>query len=387
MIKNIPITYSFRNLFVRKMTTLFTIMGLALVVFVFCTVVMLNRGLEETVVATGEGDNLIVTRRGAGTEVQSSITKSQAAIVSQFKGIMSSPDPMVSFETVILINLKKKKGSTSNVVIRGLQSAGIKLRKNVEITRGRYFKEGSNEIIVGRAIAKRFTGLEIGQNINFGGESWRIVGFFKTDNNGFESEMWVSNDVLMQAFQRQTYSTVLFQLQDSSYAEKIAKQLDDDIRLPLIGKFERQFYEESSRALSNFISILGTTLTIIFSIGATIGATITMQAAVMNRKSEIATLRALGFFKHQILLAFLFEALVLSFFAGVFGLFMASLFSNVEFSTSNFQSFSELAFRFSFDMYVVLIGMALSILMGIVGGLIPSIYATKIKITDALRPL
>ena len=387
MIKNIPITYSFRNLFVRKMTTLFTIMGLALVVFVFCTVVMLNRGLEKTVVATGESDNLIVTRRGAGTEVQSSITKSQAAIVSQFKGIMSSPDPMVSFETVILINLKKKKGSTSNVVIRGLQSAGIKLRKNVEITRGRYFKEGSNEIIVGRAIAKRFTGLEIGQNINFGGESWRIVGFFKTDNNGFESEMWVSNDVLMQAFQRQTYSTVLFQLQDSSYAEKIAKQLDDDIRLPLNGKFERQFYEESSRALSNFISILGTTLTIIFSIGATIGAMITMQAAVMNRKSEIATLRALGFFKYQILLAFLFEAFILSFFAGVFGLFMASLFSNVEFSTSNFQSFSELAFRFSFDMYVVIIGMALSILMGIVGGLIPSIYATKIKITDALRPL
>ena len=387
MIKNIPITYSFRNLFVRKMTTFFTIMGLALVVFVFCTVVMLNRGLEKTVVATGESDNLIVTRRGSGTEVQSSITKSQAAIVSQFKGVMSSPDPMVSFETVILINLEKKKGSTSNVVIRGLQSAGIKLRKNIEITRGRYFKEGSNEIIVGRAIAKRFTGLEIGQNINFGGEAWRIVGFFKTDNNGFESEMWVSNDVLMQAFQRQTYSTVLFQLQDISYGKKIANQLDEDIRLPLSGKFERQFYEESSRALSNFISILGTTLTIIFSIGATIGAMITMQAAVMNRKSEIATLRALGFLKYQILLAFLFEAFVLSFLAGVLGLFMASLFSGVEFSTSNFQSFSELAFRFSFDMYVVLIGMILSVVMGIVGGLIPSIYATKIKITDALRPL
>ena len=199
--------------------------------------------------------------------------------------------------------------------------------------------------------------------------------------------MWVSNDVLMQAFQRQTYSTVLFQLQDLSYAEEIANQLDEDIRLPLNGKFERQFYEESSRALSNFISILGTTLTIIFSIGSTIGAMITMQAAVMNRKSEIATLRALGFFKYQILLAFLFEAFVLSFFAGIFGLLMASFFSGVEFSTSNFQSFSELAFRFSFDSYVVLIGMALSIFMGIVGGLIPSIYATKIKITDALRPL
>ena len=117
------------------------------------------------------------------------------------------------------------------------------------------------------------------------------------------------------------------------------------------------------------------------------GAMITMQAAVMNRKSEIATLRALGFLKYQILFAFLFEALILSLFAGLFGLFLASLFTNVEFSTSNFQSFSELAFRFSFDSYVVFIGMGLSITMGVAGGLIPSIYATKIKITDALRPL
>mgnify|MGYP000063595349 FL=1 len=387
MIKNIPLNYSFRNLFVRKTTTVFTILGLALVVFVFCTIVMLNRGLEKTVVATGENDNLIVTRRGSGTEVQSSITKSQAAIVSQLTGIMGFPEPKVSYETVILINLKKKTGTTSNVVIRGLQSAGIDLRKNIEIVKGRYFKEGSNEIIIGRAIAQRFSGLEIGQSINFGGEVWRIVGFFKTNNNGFESEMWVSNDVLMQAFQRQTYSTILFQLQNISYAKDISNQIEKDVRLPLSGKFERQFYEESSIALSNFISILGTTLTIIFSIGATIGAMITMQAAVMNRKSEIATLRALGFLKYQILFAFLFEALILSLFAGLFGLFLASLFTNVEFSTSNFQSFSELAFRFSFDSYVVFIGMGLSITMGVAGGLIPSIYATKIKITDALRPL
>ena len=186
MIKNIPLNYSFRNLFVRKTTTVFTILGLALVVFVFCTIVMLNRGLEKTVVATGENDNLIVTRRGSGTEVQSSITKSQAAIVSQLTGIMGFPEPKVSYETVILINLKKKTGTTSNVVIRGLQSAGIDLRKNIEIVKGRYFKEGSNEIIIGRAIAQRFSGLEIGQSINFGGEVWRIVGFFKTNNNGFE---------------------------------------------------------------------------------------------------------------------------------------------------------------------------------------------------------
>lgn len=385
MFKSVPFSYSVRSLLVRKLTTFFTVFGLALVVFVFSTVLMLDKGLEETVVSTGERDNLIVTRRGSSSEVQSAITKEQASIISQIKGIASIPEPKVSNETVVLINLKKKKGSTSNVVIRGLKHSGIELRRNFTLDQGSLFREGTNEVIVGRAIAKRFGGLKIGELIKFGGEMWRVVGYFRTNNNGFESEIWTSNDVLMQVFKRNTYSTVLLNLTDVSKGRRIKDIIDKDVRLPLRAKFERSFYEESSAALSKFITILGVTLTVIFSIGATIGAMITMQAAVMNRTTEISTLKALGFSKLQIMITFLFESFVLSLMAGVLGIFLASFFSNVEFSTSNFQSFAELAFKFSMDSSIVLTAFLLALFMGVIGGLIPAFYATKIKITEGLR--
>ena len=385
MFKSVPFSYSVRSLLVRKLTTFFTVFGLALVVFVFSTVLMLDKGLEETVVSTGERDNLIVTRRGSSSEVQSAITKEQASIISQIKGIASIPEPKVSNETVVLINLQKKKGSTSNVVIRGLNHSGIELRRNFTLDQGSLFREGTNEVIVGRAIAKRFGGLKIGEIIKFGGEMWRVVGYFRTNNNGFESEIWTSNDVLMQVFKRNTYSTVLLNLTDVSKGRRIKDIIDKDVRLPLRAKFERSFYEESSAALSKFITILGVTLTVIFSIGATIGAMITMQAAVMNRTTEISTLKALGFSKLQIMITFLFESFVLSLMAGVLGIFLASFFSNVEFSTSNFQSFAELAFKFSMDSSIVLTAFLLALFMGVIGGLIPAFYATKIKITEGLR--
>ena len=385
MFKTIPLKYSLQNLLVRKVTTFFTIMGLALVVFVFASVLMLDNGLKETVVSTGEKDNIVITRRGAISEIQSSITQEQASIVSQVPGIVNIPEPQVSNETVVLINLQKKNGNPSNVAIRGLSKLGISLRRNIRLTEGRIFKKGSNEAIIGSAIVKRFRNMGLAQEIQFGGRSWRIVGHFESGRNGFESEIWVDSENLMQAFRRTTYSTVIIRLIDQENLVGVKNVIKDDIRLPLQAKKEKSFYADQSIALSNFIKILGLTLTIIFSIGAIIGAAITMQSAVINRVAEIATLRALGFKRKDILQAFFLEALLLSIFGGIFGLVLALGLTNLEFSTTNFQSFSELAFTFSINSEIVFFSMLFSIFMGCLGGLIPAIFAAKINITKALR--
>jgi len=385
MFKTIPLKYSLQNLLVRKVTTFFTIIGLALVVFVFASVLMLDNGLKETVVSTGEKDNIVITRRGAISEIQSSITQEQALIVSQVPGIANIPEPQVSNETVVLINLQKKNGNPSNVAIRGLSKLGISLRRNIRLTEGRIFKKGSNEAIIGNAIVKRFRNMGLAQEIQFGGRSWRIVGHFDSGRNGFESEIWVDSENLMQAFRRTTYSTVIIRLVDQKNLVGVKNEIKGDIRLPLQAKKEKSFYADQSIALSKFIKILGLTLTIIFSIGAIIGAAITMQSAVINRVAEIATLRALGFKRKDILLAFLLEALLLSIFGGIFGLVLALGLTNLEFSTTNFQSFSELAFTFSINSEIVFFSMLFSIFMGCLGGLIPATFAAKINITKALR--
>ena len=383
---DIPLAYSIRNLWVRRMTTILTALGMALVVYVFAAVLMLDAGLRNTLVSTGESDNMVVTRQGSVTEVQSSIDRGQASIVSQFPEVASFIEPLASRETVVLINLKKRDtGKASNVVVRGLDETGRGMRRQVQVVEGRAFRAGSEEIMVGVASSKQFQGLGLGESVRFGGRDWRVVGLFDGGRSGFDSEIWADGEVLRQSFRRTTYSSLVVRLMDPSQAESFRNRVTSDPRLPLSAKSERQYYEDQSESLSRFIKILGLTLTVIFSIGAIIGATITMQSAVATRVAEIGTLRALGFQRSAILLAFLAESVALSLVGGVIGLGLASLMQSFEFSTTNFQSFSELSFGFLLTPSIVIQSLVFSVAMGVAGGMLPAIRASRIAIVEALR--
>lgn len=383
---SVPLSYSLRNLWVRRLTTGLTAMGMALVVYVFAAVLMLDAGLKQTLVSTGEADNMVVTRKGSVTEVQSSIDRGQANIVTQLPEVATNLEAIASRETVVLVNLKKlETGRPSNVVIRGLDHQGIGMRRQVEVIDGRLFRQGSNEIMIGQATAKQFAGMAIGESVRFGGRDWRIVGHFNGGRSGFDNEIWADGEILRQSFRRTTYSSVIVRLMDPSQADAFRIRVEDDPRLPLQAKTERRYYEDQSETLSRFIRILGLTLTVIFSIGAVIGATITMQAAVATRVNEIGTLRALGFQRGAILLAFLAESVFLALVGGGVGLALASLMQLTEFSTTNFQSFSELSFGFYLTPGIIIQSLAFSVLMGVLGGMAPAIRASRIAIVEALR--
>lgn len=382
----IPIQYSLRNLWVRKTTTLLTALGMALVVYVFAAVLMLEAGLRNTLVNTGEADNMVVTRQGTATEVQSSIDPLQASIVASLPEVASRIEPLASYETVVLINLDKREtGRPSNLVIRGLNEAGRELRRQVSLVSGRAPRPGTDEVMAGLAASKQFVGLELGGSVRFAGRDWPVVGVFDGGGSGFDSELWADADVLRQSFRRASYSSVIVRLLDPAKAQAFSDRVREDPRLPLQAKSEREFYAEQSETLSRFIKILGLTLTVIFSIGAVIGATITMQSAVATRVAEIGTLRALGFARQAILLAFLAEAIALSLVGGAIGLGLASLMQAIEFSTTNFQSFSELSFGFLLTPSIVIQALIFSIFMGTLGGMLPAIRASRIAIVEALR--
>ena len=384
----IPFSYIARNLWTRRLTTVLTSGGLALVVFVFATVLMLDEGLRTTLVTTGEYNNVVVIRRSAETEVQSGVDRKQASVVASHPAIAMGADgqPLVSKETVVLISLPKR-GSTkpSNIVIRGVSERGAPMRPQVRLTEGRMFRPGASEIIAGASIARRFVGAGIGETLRFGQREWTVVGLFDAQNSGFDSEIWGDAEQLMQAFRRTAFSSVIVRLNDTRDFERFKKDIESDPRLTLEAKREQVFYADQSKALSNFISYLGLALSIIFSIGAMIGATITMYASVANRVGEIGTLRALGFQRRSILAAFLSEAMLLALVGGGVGLFCASFMQFLSFSTTNFQSFSELAFGFKLNSAIVLKTILFSLLMGFIGGFLPAVRAARLKIVDALR--
>jgi ABC-type antimicrobial peptide transport system permease subunit len=347
---------------------------------------MLDAGLKKTLVGTGESDNMLVYRQGSVSEVQSSIDGLQASIVSQMPGVAVQGEPLVSRETVVLVNLKKREtGRPSNLVVRGAGERGLELRRQVRVVEGRVFRPGSDEVIVGRNAAIQFQGMEIGGTVKFGGRVWRVVGIFEAGKSGFDSELWADGDMVRQSFRRVSYSSMVVRLSDPGMAEAFAQRVKSDPRLPLEAKPERQFYEDQSETLSRFIQILGLTLTVIFSIGAVIGATITMQSAVATRVAEIGTLRALGFQRRDILLAFLAEAIFLALVGGAVGLTLASAMQAFEFSTTNFQSFSELAFGFVLTPDIVAKSLLFSVGMGVAGGMLPALRASRVAIVEALR--
>lgn len=384
----IPFNYVFRNLVARRLTTALTAGGMALVVYVFATVLMLAAGLEATLVATGQEDNVIVIRRGAQTEVQSGVDRTQASVVESMPDIAIGEDgrPMLSKEPVVLINLPKRAtGKPSNVVIRGVTQTGLVLRPQVKIVDGRMFRPGTSEIVAGQSIAKNFQGAALGETLHFAQRDWLVVGVFDAGRTGFDSEIWGDAEQMLQAFRRTGFSAVIFKLADVDRFDAIKSAIESDPRLTLEAKRETRFYADQSEALSKFISYLGTTISVIFSIGAIIGAMITMYASVASRTAEIGTLRALGFSRGAVLVAFLGEALLLGLLGGVIGIVCASFMQAFSISTMNFQTFAELAFRFVMTPGIVVAALLFALMMGFVGGFLPAARAARLKIVDALR--
>ena len=385
----LPLSYSIRNLFARRLTTLLTASGMALVVFVFTAILMMAEGLKKTLVETGSPDNVVVLRKGSSSEVQSGVERIQASIIETQPEVAVGADGqrLLAKEAVVLISLPKRENNktVSNVVVRGIGESSLALRPQAKLIQGRIPRPGLPEIMAGQKIAERFQGGGLGETLRFGLRDWTVVGVFDAGNTGFSSEVWGDAEQLMQAFRRPVYSTVIFKLHDPGQFSRFKQRIESDPRLNLEAKRENRYYAEQSEIMSKFLSILGLSLTVIFSFGAMLGAMITMYSAVANRTSEIGTLRALGFQRGNILRAFLYESLFLGLIGGLVGLFLASFMQLITISTMNFQTFSELAFSFTLTWEIVWKALAFSLVMGLVGGLLPSVQASRMNIVDSLR--
>ena len=387
----IPMKYIIRSLFTRRLTTGITVLGVALVVFVFTAVLMMSDGIRQTLRGTGSSENVLVARKAANGEISSIITNDVYGVISSLPQIARGNDgrPVISGDIVVIVNLEKlgTGGGISNVTVRGVSPSAFQLRPQVKIEEGRMFNWGAREIIVGSSIARRFKGAQLGNTLKFAGDAWSIVGVYQTGGDGFNSEMWGDVGQLQDAFRRGgSFSTVTFQMAGSGQVESVQKAFEEDNRLQQFeAKTERVFFEEQSEFMSIFISVLGIFITVFFSVGAIIGAMITMYAAVANRTVEIGTLRALGFKRRSVLTAFLIESFLLSLGGAAVGMFLASFLQFVQVSTMNFASFSELEFTFALTTWTVLFGVVFSVIMGFAGGFLPSIRAARLNIVNALR--
>jgi ABC-type lipoprotein release transport system permease subunit len=388
----VPVVYNLRSLTVRKVSTSLTALGLALVVFVFTTVLMLGSGINRTLRSTGQADNAKVLRKGAQSEVQSGVQTEQVRLLSGAAEVALAPDgqPLLSPEIVVLIfapreNAKSEQDGT-NVVVRGVGAKAMAVHSQVKID-GRSFQPGTSEILIGRALVGRFQGMRPGGVVHFARRDWNVVGVIDSDGSGFDSEVWGDADQFADAFQRRGgFSSVAMRLKDPSMVDALEARLTADPQLvQLEASREIEFYAAQSKRFADFIRSLGLFVAIIFALGAALGAMITMYAQVAARTREIGTLRAIGFRRRAVLVSFLVESLLLGIVSGVIGLAAASLWTFTSFSTMNFQSFSELSFRFVLTPTIAGGSIAFAAVMGYAGGILPAMRAARMPIVQATR--
>jgi ABC-type antimicrobial peptide transport system permease subunit len=385
----IPFSYNVRSILRRRVSAIATALGLGLVVFVFAAVLMLARGVEETLKATGSPRNAIVLRKGSTSELTSFLPREAAKVFSADPAVaVEGGKPVASPEIFVIFQLPRSDGNgTANVGLRGVTPDGFKLLRSETVTvfAGRLPQPATSEVMIGRGVRGRYKGADLGQSIHVARRDWQVVGVFESGGSGLESEIWGDADQIMDASHRIGYSALTVRLRSPSELSQLRATIDADPRYNLEAKREDRFYEESSGSLATFIRALGGVIAVFFAFGATLGAMITMYAQVASRVREVGTLRALGFHRRSVLLSFLVESLILALIGAAAGCIFASLLGALTFSTVNFSSFTEIKFRFHFDPVVAFQATVFAVLMGLLGGFLPAARAARLQIAEATK--
>jgi putative ABC transport system permease protein len=386
----VPVSYNLRSLTVRKTTTLATAGGIALVVFTFSSVMMLSEGIKKTMASSGSPDVAIVLRKGSDGELASAIDTPQVGLILADKEVArrkGGAGDGVGEAVVVLTVDKLGTTGVSNVQIRGVPEDVYDFRPEAKIVEGRKAQPGADECVVGRAIRGSFAGMELGQAFELRkNRNLKVVGVFETGGSSYESEVWADVDAVRSAFGREgIVQAVRARLTSAAAFEPFKRSLESNRQLGVQVMRESEFYEKQSEGTSLFITSLGTIVAFFFAIGAMIGAMITMYSAVSNRKREIGTLRALGFKRGAIMFSFLLESLFLALIGGAIGAGASMAMGLVSFSVMNFQSFSELVFRFEPTGSILVSAMIFAGVMGFLGGFAPAVSAARMPLIKALK--
>ncbi|HTS13998.1 MAG TPA: FtsX-like permease family protein [Candidatus Limnocylindrales bacterium] len=387
----IPVIYNIRSVKARWTSTIVAVLGIAGTVGVFVAMLSLARGFRATLVASGSPDNALVMRGGATSEMMSFVPLDSVKVLQDAPGVARGTDgPLITSEVVVVAPFPlRATGTDANVQVRGVSSNVLEIRKNVKITEGRMFQSGLSELIVGKNASRTYAGLTLGNTVNFGGGRWKVVGVFDAGGSAFDSEVWCDARVLDDVYKRPStvFQSATIHLTSPDAYQQFKDSVTADPRLNVQVSREIDYYAKQSTAMTRLITILGGLVAFIMAIGAIFGALNTMYSAVAERGREIGTMRALGFGAAAVVFSFLVEALFIAGIGGAIGCVAVLPLNGLTTSTMNMQTFSNIAFAFRITPGLLAGGVIFALVMGLVGGLLPSIRAARRPVALALREL
>ncbi len=383
----LPLRYSFRNVLIRWRSTFATVLGIALVVFVFVLLQSLAAGIEKSSGNTGDPRNILIVRKGSTAESASLISRGNLREIQYFEEIARNErgEPVISADVLVLVNLPRSDGSgEANVLLRGISARGVELRPQVRLVEGRWFTPGKREIVVSSRLAKRFANFGTGQSFKTGTATLTVVGWLDGGGSAFDSECWMDADECRSIFERDLYSSFLVRPASEAAGVKLLERIEADRRFKLKAEKEVEYYRRQTMTAAP-IKWLGGFLAIMMSVGAVFAAMNTMYASIGARTREIGTLRVLGFRRRSVVLALLIEGALLALMGGVAGCAVAYLWNGYTTATMGFETFSEIVFEFTVTPRLMAEGLVFAVLVGLLGSFLPSVRASRLPVIAALK--
>ena len=374
----------------RWAPSLVIVIGLAGVVAVFTALLAMAVGFETTLKAAGRKDVALVLRGGSDAEINSGLGRDDVDLIKQAPGVRLGTDghPLASAEMMVIAEVLRGNNSRDavNVTLRGVDPDAFELRPQLKVVEGRRFTTGLREIIVGRGVVRQFKGAQMGSTVRMRGSDWKVVGVFESGDAN-ESELWTDINVSRTTFGRTGSSSVRLGLESPETLDKVKASLSGDPRLTVDVIGEQDYFSGQTKNFRKSIGVLAGIVTLIMALGAIFAALNSMYAAVAARGKEIATLRAIGFGGLSVLISVMIEALLLAVAGGVLGAFLAYvLFNDMSVSTLG-QNFTQVVFNFRVTPELVIRGLVISVVIGMIGGLLPAIRAARLPVTTGLREL
>ena len=380
-----------RSLPQRTASSAIAVVGVTGVVLVFVAVLSVAEGFRAAMVGAGSPEIALVMRGGSDSELSSSLDLDTVRVVSDTPGVRRSGGrALASAELFVVVDVVKSgTGTPANVPLRGVGPAAFEVRGDLDLVSGRRFRPGTTEVIVGRAAAAQFEGLEVGERPRWGGQEWTVVGAFDTGGAAGESEVWADAPVVASVYARgASFQSVRVRLESVGAFDEYRRVLDLDPRVAVTAARESDYYLAQSVALHAIVTTLGFGVAALMAIGAVFGAVNTMYSALASRTREIATLRALGFDRAPVVLSVVAESVVICLAGGLLGGAIAYFgFNGYQTATLNWQTFSQVAFAFLVTPELLLRGFACALVLGVLGGLLPAVRAARLPIAPGLRQL
>jgi len=391
LLGSVPVSYNLRSIKARWTSAIVAVLGIAGTVGVFVAMLSLANGFKATLVASGSPGNALILRAGSPTEMMGGVTLDSVRVVQDEPGVArDASGPLVTQEVVGVMPFPLiSTGTDANVQVRGVSSNVLRVRTFAKIADGRMFQPGLSEIVVGKNASKSYVGLTVGNTVQFGGGRWQVVGIFDTGGSAFDSEIWCDAKLLNEILKRpdNIFQSITVHLESPRDFQQFKDAVTSDPRMNVDVTREVDYYAKQSNVMTRLITVLGGLVAAIMAVGAIFGALNTMYSAIAERGREIATMRAVGFSGWNVILSFLFEALLISLVGGILGCLAVLPLNGLTTNTMNFQTFANVAFAFKITFDLLLLGVVFALVMGVLGGLLPAIRAASRPVAVALREL